>query len=229
MCRIGVGFAQRFWSAPGPLRPKNFPRLTSPLLLALTRVSQQLQALDPESSLGPARSRSQSRDAPGIGLRSVDCGHSKLCWVSSSGELGATGRGLGRETRLSPDRSMRSARSKVQGAGRGSAGARQRAPNGRDVSGGEFLLAGRLGKMDPDWPGGCGLLRAGGLSSSPPPRPRRPPRALNPHLGPVAAVARNGSSPLSLLCGAAPGWPPVPPAARRPGAPSRTSPSCGAG
>lgn len=144
-------------------------------------------------------------------------------------KLGPTGPGLSRETRLSTNRSMRSARGAVQGAGLGSAGARRRAPTGRDVPGGECLLAGLLGEADPDWPGRGGRVRAAGLSASPPPRPRHEHRALNPHLGPVVGVSRDGSSPLSLPRGAAPGWRPVPPAAGRPGAPGWTSPSGGVG
>lgn len=55
--RIGVRVAQRSWSAPGHLRPKNCQGLTSPLL-ALTGVAQQQRALHPLSSPGLVRSRS---------------------------------------------------------------------------------------------------------------------------------------------------------------------------
>lgn len=141
--RIGVGAAQRSWSAPGHLRPKNCPGLTSSLL-ALTGVAQQRRALHPLSSPGLVRSRSSRSGGRQVraaqrGFRVPRAGRGTAAaswvpgWATDSPEPGDTS--IHRCAR-------RSAWSRKQGVGQG--------------RGGDLRLGGAYMAASPYWPAICG-------------------------------------------------------------------------
>lgn len=135
-----------------PLRPPNWGLLPFPL--AVTGVAQRPRSLDHESPLIQDRSRFQVSQAPGIGGRGGGEGSEDggLGWVPSSSGAGA---GQRVEARLSPNRSMRSARSAVREQVRDQREPRCQLRMGGTHwgGGGESLLAGGLRELGPDWSG----------------------------------------------------------------------------